>query len=105
MTLAIDSKWGHADGPLPRHVAVIMDGNGRWAAERHLPRVEGHRQGVEAVRQVVEASMELGVTHLTLFSFSSENWTRPVQGGNQRFVRPVAPLSSAVTLPNCIRMA
>ncbi len=76
MTLAMDNKWGQADGPTPRHVAIIMDGNGRWAAERHLPRVEGHRQGVEAVRQVVEASMELGVTHLTLFSFSSENWSR-----------------------------
>ena len=85
MTLAIDNKWGHAEGPFPRHVAVIMDGNGRWAAERHLPRVEGHRQGVEAVRQVVEASMELGVTHLTLFSFSSENWSRPVQEINDLF--------------------
>ena len=93
MTFAIDNKWDHADGPTPRHVAVIMDGNGRWASERHLPRVEGHRQGVEAVRQVVEASMELGVTHLTLFSFSSENWSRPAQeihdlfGLLRRFVR------------------
>lgn len=85
MTLAIDNKWGHADGPTPRHVAVIMDGNGRWAAERRMPRIEGHRQGVEAVRQVVEASMELGVTHLTLFSFSSENWSRPAQEINDLF--------------------
>ena len=93
MTFAIDNKWGHADGPTPCHVAIIMDGNGRWAAERRLPRIEGHRQGVEAVRQVVEASMELGVTHLTLFSFSSENWSRPAQeihdlfGLLRRFVR------------------
>ena len=93
MTLAMDSKWGDADRPTPRHVAVIMDGNGRWAAERGLPRVEGHRQGVETVRQMVEASIELGITHLTLFSFSSENWSRPEQeihdlfGLLRRFVR------------------
>jgi len=70
-----------------------MDGNGRWAAERRLPRVEGHRKGVETVRQIVEASKELGVTHLTLFSFSSENWARPKQeihdlfGLLRRFIR------------------
>ena len=93
MTLAMDNKWGDAERPTPRHVAVIMDGNGRWAAERGLPRVEGHRQGVETVRQVVEASIELGITHLTLFSFSSENWSRPEQeiydlfGLLRRFVR------------------
>ncbi|WP_083240335.1 isoprenyl transferase [Methyloceanibacter methanicus] len=62
-----------------------MDGNGRWAAERRLPRVEGHRRGVEAVRRTVEASKELGVTHLTLFSFSSENWSRPVEEINDLF--------------------
>jgi len=62
---------------LPRHVAIIMDGNGRWAAERGLPRSEGHRRGVEAVRRTVTASLDLGVEHLTLFSFSSENWSRP----------------------------
>jgi len=61
----------------PRHVAIIMDGNGRWAAERGLPRVEGHRRGVEAVRQTVRAASELGIAYLTLFSFSSENWSRP----------------------------
>ena len=64
-------------GELPRHVAIIMDGNGRWAAERGLPRGEGHRRGVEAVRQTVRAAFELGISHLTLFSFSSENWSRP----------------------------
>jgi undecaprenyl diphosphate synthase len=66
-------------GALPRHVAIIMDGNGRWAAARGLPRGEGHRRGVEAVRQTVKAAIELGIRHLTLFSFSSENWTRPAE--------------------------
>ncbi len=93
MTLAMDNKWGDADRPVARHVAIIMDGNGRWAAERGLPRIEGHRQGVETVRQVVETAAELGITHLTLFSFSSENWSRPKQeiydlfGLLRRFVR------------------
>ena len=62
---------------LPRHVAVIMDGNGRWAAQRHLPRVEGHRAGIEAVRDVVETSARLGINVLTLYAFSVENWKRP----------------------------
>lgn len=62
----------------PRHVAIIMDGNGRWARQRMLPRVAGHRRGVEAVRTIIRACMERGVTHLTLFAFSSENWRRPV---------------------------
>jgi undecaprenyl diphosphate synthase len=62
-----------------------MDGNGRWAAERGLPRVEGHRQGVESVRRTVDAALDLGITHLTLFSFSSENWTRPKQEINDLF--------------------
>jgi undecaprenyl diphosphate synthase len=63
---------------LPRHVAVIMDGNGRWAAQRHLPRVEGHRAGIESVRAVVEGSAQLGIEVLTLYAFSVENWKRPV---------------------------
>jgi undecaprenyl diphosphate synthase len=62
---------------LPRHVAVIMDGNGRWAAQRHLPRVEGHRAGIDAVRDVVETSARLGIEVLTLYAFSVENWKRP----------------------------
>lgn len=67
-----------ADGAAPPfHVAIIMDGNGRWATAQGLPRVAGHRQGVEAVRSVVQAAPDLGVTHLTLFGFSSENWRRP----------------------------
>jgi undecaprenyl diphosphate synthase len=62
---------------LPRHVAIIMDGNGRWAASRHLPRVEGHRAGIESVRSTVEASARLGIPVLTLYAFSVENWKRP----------------------------
>jgi undecaprenyl diphosphate synthase len=85
VTLAMDPKWGDAERPAVRHVAIIMDGNGRWAAERGLPRAEGHRQGVESVRRTLEAAMELGVSHLTLFSFSSENWSRPKQEINDLF--------------------
>ena len=62
---------------VPRHIAVIMDGNGRWAKKRHLSRVEGHKQGKEAVRAIVEASRRLGVEYLTLYAFSTENWERP----------------------------
>ena len=62
---------------LPQHLAVIMDGNGRWAAQRHLPRVEGHRAGIESVREVVEGSARLGIGVLTLYAFSVENWKRP----------------------------
>jgi len=64
-------------GRLPRHVAVIMDGNGRWARERRLPRVAGHRAGIDAVREVVEVSGRLGIEVLTLYAFSQENWKRP----------------------------
>ena len=62
---------------LPAHIAIIMDGNGRWAAQRHLPRVEGHRAGIESVRDVVETSARLGIGVLTLYAFSMENWKRP----------------------------
>jgi undecaprenyl diphosphate synthase len=62
---------------LPAHIAVIMDGNGRWAAQRHLPRVEGHRAGIESVRETVEGSARLGIQVLTLYAFSVENWKRP----------------------------
>jgi len=64
-------------GTLPRHVAIIMDGNGRWAQRRGRPRVEGHRAGADAVRDVVEAGAQLGLEFLTLFAFSTENWRRP----------------------------
>ena len=63
---------------LPQHIAVIMDGNGRWAAQRHLPRVEGHRAGIDSVRDIVESSARLGIRVLTLYAFSVENWKRPV---------------------------
>ena len=77
----------------PYHVAIIMDGNGRWAAQRGLPRGEGHRRGVEAVRRTVRAADELGIGILTIFSFSSENWSRPASeigdlfGLLRRFIR------------------
>lgn len=63
---------------IPQHVAIIMDGNGRWASERGLPRTAGHRQGAEAVRRTVRAAAELGIRYLTVFGFSAENWKRPV---------------------------
>jgi len=77
----------------PRHVAIIMDGNGRWAAERGLPRSLGHRSGVEAVRRTVKAAIELSIPYLTIYSFSSENWSRPaaeideLMGLMKRFIR------------------
>jgi undecaprenyl diphosphate synthase len=78
---------------VPQHVAIIMDGNGRWAASRGLPRVEGHRRGVEALRKTVRAAGEIGISYLTIFSFSSENWSRPaseirdLMGLLRRFIR------------------
>ncbi len=83
---------GGGDG-LPRHIAIIMDGNGRWAARRGLPRVEGHRRGVEALRRTVEAAGRYGIRYLTVYSFSSENWRRPASeirelfGLLRRFIR------------------
>ena len=67
----------HTTAPLPRHVAIIMDGNGRWARKRLLPREAGHAAGVSAVRQIVRAASDIGLANLTLFAFSSENWKRP----------------------------
>ncbi len=67
---------------IPRHIAIIMDGNGRWARERGLPRKEGHRAGAESVREVTDACIELGVSYLTLYAFSSENWNRPEEEVN-----------------------
>lgn len=64
--------------PLPEHIAIIMDGNGRWAKKRHLPRVAGHHEGVKSVRDIVEACGELDIKVLTLYTFSTENWNRPV---------------------------
>ena len=64
---------------VPRHVAIIMDGNGRWAKKRHLPRLAGHRKGIEAVRTVSREAREIGIEVLTLYAFSSENWRRPAE--------------------------
>ena len=64
-------------GEIPRHIAIIMDGNGRWAKKKGLPRVAGHRKGIETVREIVEACANLGVEFLTLYTFSTENWKRP----------------------------
>uniref|UniRef100_UPI0040565F63 isoprenyl transferase n=1 Tax=Candidatus Electronema sp. TaxID=2698783 RepID=UPI0040565F63 len=63
--------------PLPVHVAIIMDGNGRWAKDRHQPRLFGHKAGVDSVREIVEVAREIGIRHLTLYAFSTENWQRP----------------------------
>jgi undecaprenyl diphosphate synthase len=89
---AVRNVCGESFAP-PRHVAIIMDGNGRWAAQRGLPRGEGHRRGVEALRRTVRAAGDLGIGILTIFSFSSENWSRPLaeirdlMGLLRRFVR------------------
>jgi undecaprenyl diphosphate synthase len=64
-------------GDVPRHIAIIMDGNGRWAKKRFMPRVAGHKRGVETVREIIKACVQRGVSYLTLFAFSSENWRRP----------------------------
>ncbi len=65
--------------PLPRHVAVIMDGNGRWAQRRYMPRIMGHRQGAKTVKEIVTATRELNIPYLTLYAFSKENWSRPAE--------------------------
>ncbi|MCS7036780.1 MAG: isoprenyl transferase [Saprospiraceae bacterium] len=72
-----DLKARISAGPIPAHIAIIMDGNGRWAKRRGLPRVLGHRSGVKSVREITEAAVEIGVQYLTLYTFSTENWNRP----------------------------
>ena len=64
-------------GSIPKHIAIIMDGNGRWAKEKNLPRISGHRQGINSVREITRVCGEIGVKYLTLYTFSSENWNRP----------------------------
>src|SRR5271168_5393190 len=71
-TLSLEARTN-----LPRHVAVIMDGNGRWAKARHLPRVEGHRRGADSAREIIRTAAEVGIKYLTLYAFSAENWNRP----------------------------
>src|SRR3981189_2651165 len=75
--VAVPATDGSDPADTPLHVAIIMDGNGRWAAARGLPRAEGHRRGVEALRRTVRAAADLGIAFLTIFSFSAENWARP----------------------------
>jgi undecaprenyl diphosphate synthase len=77
MSAATTSLSSEARGQLPQHVAIIMDGNGRWAKQRHLPRIEGHRQGAESARAIIRAAGDLGINYLTLYAFSAENWNRP----------------------------
>ncbi|MDZ7844876.1 MAG: isoprenyl transferase [Anaerolineales bacterium] len=74
----VDNK-SELPSSIPQHVAIIMDGNGRWAAERGLPRLAGHRAGTENLRTIIEASVEFGIEYLTIFAFSTENWKRPRQ--------------------------
>jgi len=82
--MSLRAASGDAAGPqetpavVPVHVGIIMDGNGRWATSRKLPRVEGHRRGVEALRRCVRAAQDIGIRYLTIYSFSHENWSRPV---------------------------
>jgi undecaprenyl diphosphate synthase len=71
------TRWQAGDGAAPRHVAFIMDGNGRWAKKRGLPRTFGHNSGARQVRDLIERCADLGIGHVTLFAFSSENWKRP----------------------------
>jgi len=90
---APDPACSKAGEGIPAHVAIIMDGNGRWAAQRGLPRFEGHRRGVDAIRRAVRIAGDLGIRYLTVYSFSAENWRRPAQevsdlmGLLKRFVR------------------
>src|SRR3979490_2042526 len=91
--VAVPATDGSDVADTPLHVAIIMDGNGRWAAARGLLRAEGHRRGVDALRRAVRAAGELGILYLTIFSFSSENWSRPATeigdlfGLLRRFIR------------------
>src|SRR5206468_1760018 len=84
------------DFAVPRHVAIIMDGNGRWAAARGLPRGEGHRRGVEALRRTVRAAGDLGIGFLTIFSFSAENWSRPAAEIREEIARAARRMAEAV---------
>lgn len=72
-----DPRATKSSSEIPRHIAIIMDGNGRWAKSKNLPRIAGHREGVESVREIVKSSARIGVKYLTLYTFSTENWKRP----------------------------
>jgi undecaprenyl diphosphate synthase len=91
---------------LPRHVAIIMDGNGRWAQKRGLPRIEGHRQGAQSVRKVVRAARESGLRALTLYAFSAQNWHRPPEevGALMQLLRDFLIEERAEIMENSIRL-
>lgn len=89
---------GFQNSILPRHVAIIMDGNGRWAKARQLPRAEGHKSGAQSVRRVVEETRRLGISYLTLFAFSTENWQRPAEEVNALMILFVQYLQSEIDL-------
>lgn len=91
---------------LPRHVAIIMDGNGRWARQRNLPRVEGHRAGAKSVQEAVETAARLGISYLTLFAFSKENWKRPRKEVNTlwRLLEEYSKKQDKVMLENGLRL-
>jgi undecaprenyl diphosphate synthase len=90
---------------VPRHVAIIMDGNGRWAEQRHQPRLYGHKVGVESVREIVEIAREIGVEILTLYAFSSENWKRPATevSGLMSLLKSYVQIELSKMLQNNIR--
>ncbi len=104
----VGEKRAHGPIPktIPRHIAIIMDGNGRWAKKRFMPRVEGHRNGAKTVRMVVEECRKLGVRHLTLFAFSTENWRRPEEevGGLMRLFVQHLESELELLLKNGIRL-
>lgn len=95
-----------AQRPLPRHVGIIMDGNGRWAAQRGLPRLEGHRKGSDAVREVTRAARRLGLQALTLYAFSAQNWSRPPDevSGLMDLLRDYLRRERAEIMDNAIRL-
>lgn len=92
--------------PVPRHIAIIMDGNGRWAQQRGLPRIEGHRRGVESVRNVARAARTLGINMLTLYAFSVENWRRPEEevGGLMALLETFLAIEKAGMIQNQVRL-
>ncbi len=94
-------------GSLPRHIAIIMDGNGRWARQRRLPRIAGHREGINSVREVVRVTGELGVDVLTLYVFSAENWRRPKReiGALMRLLRETTRREIEDLMRNKVRLA
>lgn len=95
-----------SDPSFPRHVAIIMDGNGRWAKQRGLPRIEGHRRGVETVRRTIETARDLGIRYLTLYAFSVENWRRPEEevGGLMNLLEYFLKRETSTLIKNRVRL-